>query len=215
MRGRPPLLECGMERVRLAVLEDASAIASVHRESRAEYYGDPPEVNDGREAMWEHLLALKDGATYVVEDDEAIVAFLSVRHIQESDPTLEMVALYVQPGRFGRGTGTLLHEVFQSERGTQEAGLLEVWAGNQRAIDFYRRHGWVATSTTRPGPHDKPYITYALVMGLAEPSRTLARICRDAVRPLMPRSGWPFRGVTACAPRWRGSPRARRLPGRP
>ncbi|MBM7512234.1 ribosomal protein S18 acetylase RimI-like enzyme [Nocardioides cavernae] len=98
--------------------------------------------------------------TFVVEDDGTIVAFLSARHVRIPETALEMAALYVQPDRFGRGTGTLLHEVFQSERGAHEVGLLEVWAGNQRAIDFYRRHGWVATSTTRPGPRDTPFITY-------------------------------------------------------
>lgn len=43
-----------------------------------------------------------------------------------------------------------------------EVGVLEVWAGNQRAIDFYRRRGWRRTATERPGPQDRPFVTYEL-----------------------------------------------------
>ncbi|UFN45215.1 GNAT family N-acetyltransferase [Nocardioides okcheonensis] len=154
-----------MERVRRAVLTDATAIAAVHRESRAAYYGDQPDPDDGREAMWEHLLGVEGGVTFVVEDRDVVVAFMSARHLDHYEPVLELSSLYVQPGRFGRGTGKRLHEVFESERRLGEGGFLEVWEGNQRAIDFYRRHGWVATSTSRPGPHDTPFITYRLPAG--------------------------------------------------
>jgi ribosomal protein S18 acetylase RimI-like enzyme len=151
-----------MESVRRAVLADARAIAAVHRESRAAYYGDPPDLSDAREAIWEHLLEREGTVAYVVEDDGVIVAFMSARAVHSPEPALEMSALYVQPGLFGRGTGTRLHKVFESERGPKRAGLLEVWEGNDRAIEFYRHHGWVPTSITRPGPHGKPFVTYRL-----------------------------------------------------
>jgi hypothetical protein len=43
---RPPWAGClngAVERVRRAVLADAPSIAAVHRASRADYYGDPPD----------------------------------------------------------------------------------------------------------------------------------------------------------------------------
>ncbi len=141
-------------------MADAPAIASVHRLSRAAYYGDAPDEGDGREAMWEHLLGLGDVETYVVEDGGTIVAFLSARHVESPDDALEMSALYVLPDRFGGGTGSRLHKVFESARRDGEAARLEVWEGNTRAIEFYRRHGWTPTAVSRPGPHDTPYITY-------------------------------------------------------
>ncbi|WP_395695579.1 GNAT family N-acetyltransferase [Nocardioides sp.] len=151
-----------MEHVRRAVVADAAAIAAVHRESRAAYYGDAPDASDGREAMWEHLLGLPDVVAHVVEDDHVVVAFLSARRRRSPEAALEMLALYVLPDRFGRGLGTRLHRVFVSELRADEVGVLEVWEGNHRAIQFYRRHGWTATTTSRPGPYDKPFITYRL-----------------------------------------------------
>jgi GNAT superfamily N-acetyltransferase len=151
-----------VERVRKAVLADAPAIAAVHRASRAHYYGDPPDENDGREAMWEHLLGRDDVVTHVVEADDVMVAFMSARHVQAPVKALEMSALYVRPDHFGRGTGSRLHDVFESERRPDHIGLLEVWQGNHRAIEFYQRRGWVATATVRPGPHNTPFITYRL-----------------------------------------------------
>jgi ribosomal protein S18 acetylase RimI-like enzyme len=150
----------GVEHLRRAVRADAPAIAAVHRLSRAAYYGDAPADDDGREDMWRHLMGQSGAVTYVVEDDGEIVAFMSARRVDSPVKALEMSALYVLPDRFGRGTGTRLHQVFESALRDDEVARLEVWEGNLRAIDFYRRHGWTATSVTRPGPHDKPFITY-------------------------------------------------------
>lgn len=147
------------------MLADAPAIAAVHRASRADYYGDLPDENDGREAMWEHLLGLEDVVTHVVEVDEAMVGFMSARRVQAPVKALEMSALYVRPDHFGLGLGSRLHEIFEAERLPDHVGLLEVWQGNHRAIEFYQRRGWVETSATRPGPHDTPFITYRLDTG--------------------------------------------------
>jgi ribosomal protein S18 acetylase RimI-like enzyme len=112
--------------------------------------------------MWDHLLSLEDVVTHVVEVDKVVVGFMSARQVQAPVAALEMSPLYVHPDRFGRGFGARLHEVFESERQPDRVGLLEVWQGNHRAIEFYQRHGWVATPATRPGPHDTPFITYRL-----------------------------------------------------
>lgn len=145
------------------MLTDAQQIAEVHRLSRAEYYGLPPDENDEREAMWKHFLCEMDRITYVVENSGVIVAVMSARHLNDPVAACEMTAIYVHPQHFGRGVGSRLYDAFEDERRVDEAGVLEVWAGNHRAIEFYQRRGWTLTPKTRVGPQDIPFVTYCLV----------------------------------------------------
>jgi ribosomal protein S18 acetylase RimI-like enzyme len=149
--------------LRRARLTDAREIARVHRLSRAHYYGVLPESNDDREAMWAHLLSQHDRLTWIAEASGAIVGFLSARHSGAlPDAELELTAIYVLPEHYGRGVGSRLHDAFERERGSDVSGVLEVWAANSRAIEFYRRRGWIPTETVRPGPQDAEFVTYQL-----------------------------------------------------
>jgi ribosomal protein S18 acetylase RimI-like enzyme len=58
--------------------------------------------------------------------------------------------LAVAPARRGRGIGErlLTHAVERARRGGYEAVELDVTAVNERAIAFYRRHGFVAVSAS-------------------------------------------------------------------
>jgi ribosomal protein S18 acetylase RimI-like enzyme len=152
-------------RTRPAVLADAADIAAVHRLSRASYYGEAPDPEDDRAAMWAQLLTEASGdarLTWVVEDKGGVVGFLSVRRPPERAGTLELTAIYVRPENFGQGVGSRLYDVFVDARDGEEAGTLEVWAGNRQAIDFYRHRGWTATTSERPGPQGRPFVTYEL-----------------------------------------------------
>jgi GNAT superfamily N-acetyltransferase len=145
---------------RHAALADAVQVASVHRLSRADYYGVSPAGDDDREAMWTSFLGQPRRTTYVAEAAGDLVGFMSAHHL--TDTVLELAALYVLPSMYGQGVGTRLHDLFNGERGHGTSGALEVWAGNRRAIDFYRRRGWAVTATTRPGPQDLAFVTYQL-----------------------------------------------------
>ena len=154
--------------IRSAVVTDNREIADVHRLARADYYGTPPDGDDDREAMWAHLLAQPRRTTYVAETADGVVGFMSA--LRRSDPVaeLKLTAMYVRPAHFGRGIGSRLHDAFEAERAHDEAGTLEVWARNRRAIDFYSRRGWAPTTQTRPGPQGADFVTYTL------PARAMA-----------------------------------------
>ena len=147
---------------RLAVGTDVTEVAGVHRWSRASYYGTPVDFDDGREDMWAHLLGEPGRVTHVAEVSGTIVGFMSAMRLPELDRALEMSSRYVLPTHAGQGTGSRLHQLFEDERRSGEAGVLEVWAGNDRAIEFYRRRGWIPTPTTRPGPRGVDFVTYRL-----------------------------------------------------
>lgn len=153
-----------MDRVRRAELADVDQIAAVHRLSRADYYGIRPDEHDDRAAMWQHFLGEPNRITYVAEGSDEILAVMSAQRPADPVEVLELSAVYVHPAHFGRGIGSRLYDVFDAERKPSEAGVLEVWAGNRRAIDFYERRGWTPTSTTRPGPQDLPFVTYRLAV---------------------------------------------------
>ena len=151
--------------LRRADVTDASAVAGVHRVSRADYYGVAPAVDDDREAMWSQLLVQPGRVTWVAEESGQTLGFASVHHRADPTSQLELTAMYVLPAHYGCGIGSLLHDAFEEERTDVEPGALEVWAANARAVAFYVRRGWVPTSQTRPGPQDVDFVTYHLPAG--------------------------------------------------
>lgn len=168
--------------LRPAVPGDAGAIAHVHRLSRADYYGEAPAESDDRDAMWSHLLGQPDRDTYVAEAAGSVVGFMSARQLPGPPVEVELTALYVLPSAYDRGVGSQLHDLFDRERPSGAPGVLEVWAGNRRAIGFYLRRGWVPTVTSRPGPQDLDFTTYRLPA-----RRTRAPRSPAASRPRPPR----------------------------
>lgn len=149
-------------RLRPADMADAAGIAEVHRLSRASYYGVPPGPAGERDGMWRELLGQPGRSTLVAESASGTRGFMSSITLDGPDRELELTALYVLPDDFGSGVGAALHAEFRQELGTCRNGRLEVWAGNRRAIDFYVRRGWRATSGSRPGPQGISYVTYLL-----------------------------------------------------
>ena len=70
----------------------------------------------------------------VVDTDEAgeIMGFMAL--VEDF-----LAALFVAPRHQGKGTGTRLLKLAQKMRGTLE---LSVYAENERAVGFYRKHGF-------------------------------------------------------------------------
>ncbi len=147
---------------RPATAGDADDIGRVHRLSRAGYYGTEADPDDGREEMWGQLLGQAGRATWVAELDARTVGFLSTLREDDSDRQLKLTALYVLPDHIGTGIGARLYEEFDRGRRRDDEAVLEVWAGNDRAVTFYVARGWVPTSTTRPGPRGVDFVTYVL-----------------------------------------------------
>jgi GNAT superfamily N-acetyltransferase len=149
--------------VRPAEIEDATGIARVHVAGwQAGYAGLlPPQYLAGlsleqRAERWRAILADAQAAstTLVAELDGAITGFASVGPCRDDDAapsTGELWGIYVDPAQWGAGVGHALHEAALQE--LLDAGMtaasLWVLQGNQRATDFYERHGWTADGAVK------------------------------------------------------------------
>jgi ribosomal protein S18 acetylase RimI-like enzyme len=162
--------------IRRATAEDSDEIARVHHVARSAYYGaaiglPSEDVGDGdgevdpeRQEMWRSFVADNDKITVLCAVvDGQIVGFLSMGPPLKPHPSderlLELQALYVLPGHWNAGVGSALYDAYleQLSGGTYDAGILEVWSSNSRAIDFYRRRGWVSNGRSRPSGDGSSY----------------------------------------------------------
>lgn len=151
--------------IRDATVRDAHGVAVVHVDSwRSAYAGlidqgvlDRQSV-DARTEMWttwiERSLAGESTDAYgpvphrlvVAELDGRIVGWASFGGGRDagSDDQGEIAGLYAHPDVWSRGVGrALIRHVEDALRGEgREQGYLWVLDGNERAIGFYRAHGW-------------------------------------------------------------------------
>lgn len=148
--------------IRPATPKDAAAIASVHvRTWQAAYRGLLPEdalaamTAEQRRPTWDHRLAAPPPghATFVAEADERVIGFSSVGRTRDAgdsrtaSDTFEVFTLYVEPESQREGTGALLLREAEAamRRAGAARGILWVLDGNEPAIRFYRKHGWLPT----------------------------------------------------------------------
>ena len=99
------------------------------------------------EAMTRYLAAEGDGACrYVIEVGGAPAGAASVRYPWLKGPYLELLALF--PAYQGQGIGAAMLRWFEDEACRHEARSLWACASrfNERALDFYRRHGFAETA---------------------------------------------------------------------
>ena len=161
-----------MVELRDATPADAFGLATVHVVSwRAAYRGlMPDEVLAAlsvpeRERLWSDRLSTPEPRTSVVvaTDAQRVVGFAAVGPpvvtADRADPTLgDLYALYLDPGRWGRGIGTPLHAAALDRLVTHSFTHAGLWIldGNERAQRFYLRHGWTDTGRTQidRGPQD-------------------------------------------------------------
>lgn len=168
----------GMMRIRLAVPEDAAAIARVHVASwRSTYRGLLPEdvlANlsvERREEMWRQQTetARQDprrGFVLVAEDDGGeVVGFVSAGPDREagSDFDRELYAIYLLEAHQGQGIGRMLVDQVVDRFRAQGYGSMRVWVldGNP-AEAFYQRLGGrrVGTQTLTIGNADYLEVAY-------------------------------------------------------
>lgn len=138
--------------IRIAVREDARAIAAVQVAGwHSAYRGLVPDAMldgftvDAGAVRWSRNLADQDGAerTTVLERDGSVVAFVTVGHSREEDEGGEVWALYAAPDAWGSGAGRarLDDGLRYLESLGYRTAMLNVLAGNTRAIRFYERAG--------------------------------------------------------------------------
>lgn len=144
--------------VRPARTEDLLAVAMVRATTwQAAYAGmvDAAELRTLTDpdvvAAWAHRAQTMTSTTYAVADLDGEVVGFAAYGAERSDPPQrhrgEVYALYVLPEHWRGGAGSaLLHHALDelAENGFDHVTLW-VLVGNDRAIAFYRRHGFHAT----------------------------------------------------------------------
>lgn len=151
-------------RVREGVPADAEAMARVNAAGWREGYRgilpderrESPPVAQWRREMREGLRSPRgDSFTRIAELDGEFAGycFVSAPGREESDGSkvAELVAVYVEPELWGRGAGGALLRSALDEVAALGYGRLLLWtfAGNDRAIRFYERHGFAADGAER------------------------------------------------------------------
>jgi L-amino acid N-acyltransferase YncA len=148
--------------VRFAQPDDAAGIARVNTISwREAYAGLLPEEFLARrevaEEVWRERMAERDsrGAVFVAQRGERIIGFAAAGPAlpwMALDPSVGLLyAIYLLAEAWGTGVGHRLHQaaVANLHNVGFKSAVLWLLDGNQRAIDFYERQGWVADGEVR------------------------------------------------------------------
>jgi GNAT superfamily N-acetyltransferase len=169
-----------LERMSLLALvplspDAAEEVTRVHLAARAAYYGQPTEQNGAYQPMWRSRLAEPDWRLTGASAGGTLVGFSAVQvpsstpdvvDVADSAPPypLHLVGLYVLPGQWGLGIGSLLYGAFEAAWANSAHGRaeLEVWSLNHRARGFYARRGWELDGRTRPAHAGTEYLGMVL-----------------------------------------------------
>jgi GNAT superfamily N-acetyltransferase len=163
-------MEGGSVRVRRATPEDTDAIVAVTAAGWRTAYRDivaPDRLADLPIARWRHEVhvglrrPVEDAFSYVAEIEGEFAGYCFVA-APSREPDLEpnvaeLVALYVEPHRWGQGAGAALLRVAMerlSELPYEEV-VLWTFKENASAISFYERHGWRADGDRKVHPRSQ------------------------------------------------------------
>jgi ribosomal protein S18 acetylase RimI-like enzyme len=139
--------------VRRATLEDARAIATIHVHAWQVAYQAilPSALLDSlsieeRESMWRQNLERRRSETWVAEDNDHILGWVSAARSRDRDAaatTGEVWAIYVDPPHWRRGVGQRLWREAEEYLGAAGFADVTLWVlkGNAGAIAFYRSIG--------------------------------------------------------------------------
>lgn len=119
--------------LRRATLDDAGAIARLHRHTVRTSLAFLPELHSPEDDLWffrERLMV--ECETWVAEIDGVIAGYTAFK------PEW-LMHLYVHPDRQGAGVGAALHD-----KALQDGAPRQLWAfqQNTRARRFYEARGW-------------------------------------------------------------------------
>ncbi|MCU1444858.1 N-acetyltransferase [Cryobacterium sp.] len=157
--------------------DTADALTRVHLAARAAYYGSAAatpatarqstQQHDYRR-MWRARLTEPGWRLTGAFSDGSLRGF-SAAQVPPGDPDapgqpVHLAALYVDPGHWGIGIGSLLYDAFETAwRSTATpAATLEVWSQNHRARVFYARRGWELDGRVRPAHAGTDYLGMVL-----------------------------------------------------
>jgi ribosomal protein S18 acetylase RimI-like enzyme len=149
-------------KIRRATTRDADALARIHIDSwRSAYRGLVPDLYldsldyAKRAERFRESLAGNAEETYLAERHGEISGFLILGDCRDPDVDKntigEIRGIYLAPGHWRRGTGTLLcrhGEQILNDHGYRSA-ILWVFAGNMRARRFYEAMGYKADGASK------------------------------------------------------------------
>lgn len=154
--------------LRRASPEDADSIASIHVDAWREAYRGlvPDELLDtlsesSRSMKWHQKIGDPPPRSeiFVAETDGELVGFVSCGPCRDEDlrqlDVGEIYALYVDPNRWRRGTGSdlLRRAVRYFDHGEFECMALWVLEDNEAAQTFYEKAGFVPDHTCETDTH--------------------------------------------------------------
>jgi GNAT superfamily N-acetyltransferase len=137
--------------VRLATADDAAGIARAQERAWQTAYRHVfpiEELDRGgfiRAELWRDRLERppKGWTTFVADDGEAVIGFVSVGPSRDEQGVGELYAIYVDPDVWGIGAGRALIERGELElRSAYAVATLWVLDDNPRARRFYESAGW-------------------------------------------------------------------------
>ncbi|MFF2244014.1 GNAT family N-acetyltransferase [Arthrobacter sp. NPDC058130] len=163
----PPVMS-----VRAATEDDAARLAEIHIAAwRATYRGVmTDEYLDGLDAeraatAWRrNILEPREGTLHlVVQSGDEVVGFaiLGPATGDTATGTGQVHAINVHPDWWAQGAGSILFAAAEQmfiERGYRRA-FLWVAAGNNRAISFYNKRGWLDDGATLEDPRFDPPVS--------------------------------------------------------
>jgi GNAT superfamily N-acetyltransferase len=163
-------VEGGPVRVRDAIPEDTEAIVAVTAAGwRAAYRGivAPARLADLPVARWRHEVhvglrrPVEDAFSYVAEIDGQFAGYCFVaapsREPDLGSNVAELVAIYVEPDRWGQGAGKALMRAALERLGELPYDEVFLWTfkENAPAIAFYERQGWKADGDEKMHPRSQ------------------------------------------------------------
>jgi len=139
-----------MIRVRRAEVADVAAVREVGLKTWPVAYDglvSPEFITDGLAQWWSPesvQRGIENGIALVAVDDEQVVGMVGLGRQEDH---WVMWKLYVLPEHQGKGIGKALLDgaIAALPAGTPQL-LLDVLVGNEQAIGFYRKHGFVVPS---------------------------------------------------------------------
>lgn len=144
-----------------ATLDDCRAVAEVHVESWQHAYRDilPAEYLaslsvEQRAALWRETVATQSARVLVARSHGAIVGFVACGASRDAGAPRdrgEIWAIYVKPTGWSSGIGRELWLAARRQLQAQGFKRVSLWVivGNQRAIDFYARAGFIEEPASR------------------------------------------------------------------
>ncbi len=102
-----------------------------------------------REIWWQHQIQAGALSVAVVEDDDGEVVGFASSGRGDHPHEAELYAIYLDPGRIGKGFGRSLMEAAVSTMRAQkyQQAILWVFADNAPARRFYEQAGWSVDGT--------------------------------------------------------------------